>query len=42
MFIFLKENFNQLFIKIGEHIFISSVALILGIIVAVPLGIVIT
>ena len=42
MIIFLKENFNQLIVKIWEHFFISSTALILGVLVAVPLGVVIT
>ncbi|MEI5991092.1 ABC transporter permease [Enterococcus crotali] len=39
---FLLERGNELVTKIGEHIFISSVALILGILFAVPIGILLT
>ncbi|EFM38393.1 ABC transporter, permease protein [[Eubacterium] yurii subsp. margaretiae ATCC 43715] len=39
---FLRENFSQLIVKIGEHLFISSLAIVLGIIVAVPAGIAVT
>lgn len=39
---FLSENGTNLLIKIGEHLTISMVALVLGVLVAVPLGIVIT
>ena len=39
---FLSENGTNLLIKIGEHLTISMVALVLGVLVAVPLGVVIT
>lgn len=39
---FLIENFSQLLLRIWEHLFISMSALFLGIIVAVPLGLLIS
>ncbi|MGX7203272.1 choline ABC transporter permease [Enterococcus plantarum] len=39
---FLLERGNEFVTKIGEHIFISGVALILGILFAVPIGILLT
>ncbi len=39
---FLLENGQELIVKIGEHIWISFIALFLGVIVAVPLGIALT
>ncbi|MBO0439936.1 glycine betaine/carnitine/choline ABC transporter permease [Enterococcus sp. DIV0212c] len=39
---FLLERGNELVTKIGEHIFISGIALILGILFAVPIGILLT
>lgn len=39
---FLQSNGSELFFKIGEHFLISFVALILGTIAAVPLGILLT
>lgn len=39
---FLLERGNELVTKIGEHIFISGVALLLGILFAVPIGILLT
>jgi len=39
---FLLENGNELVVKTIEHIYISGIALLLGIIVAVPLGIALT
>lgn len=39
---FLAERGSELITKIGEHIFISSVALVLGILFAVPIGILLT
>lgn len=39
---FLRENFSQLIVKIGEHLLISSLAIALGIVVAVPAGIAVT
>ena len=39
---FLQNNGPELLYKTGEHIFISGIALILGILVAVPLGILLT
>ena len=39
---FLKENYAELLIKCGEHLYISAASLLLGILVAVPLGIVLT
>lgn len=42
MLIFLQENFLNLLLKIGEHLYISMIALFLGVLFAVPLGILIT
>lgn len=42
MISFLSENMGQLLIKISEHIFISMVAILLGSLVAVPIGVLIT
>lgn len=39
---FLQENFAALISKTGEHFLISMAALLLGVIVAVPVGVVIT
>lgn len=39
---FLQEKGNELITKIGEHIFISGVALLLGVLLAVPIGILLT
>lgn len=39
---FLQEYGNDLVVKTGEHLYISFIALFLGIIVAVPLGIALT
>lgn len=39
---FLLENGNELIVKTFEHIYISGIALLLGVIVAVPLGIALT
>ncbi|MDA9471756.1 ABC transporter permease [Enterococcus sp. 5H] len=39
---FLQEKGNELVTKIGEHIFISGVALLLGVLLAVPIGILLT
>lgn len=39
---FLLEHGNELLVKIGEHLYISLIALGLGILVAVPLGIALT
>lgn len=39
---FLSDNSSDLLIKIGEHLTISMVALLLGVLVAVPIGVVIT
>ncbi|MGX4685580.1 ABC transporter permease [Vagococcus sp. JNUCC 83] len=39
---FLLENGNELVVKTLEHIYISGIALLLGVIVAVPLGIALT
>ncbi len=39
---FLIDNFPQLLLRIWEHLFISMSALILGIIVALPLGLLIS
>ncbi|MGM9928031.1 MAG: ABC transporter permease [Bacillus sp. (in: firmicutes)] len=36
---FFSENGTELLVKIGEHLYISFAALLLGIVVAVPLGI---
>lgn len=35
---FIQENFNQIIIKISEHLMISLLALGMGVIVAIPLG----
>lgn len=39
---FLQERGHELVTKIGEHIYISGIALLLGILFAVPLGILLT
>lgn len=39
---FLIENFPSILQKMGEHLYISAIALFLGIIVAVPIGILIS
>ncbi len=39
---FLRENGSELLFKTGEHFYISSISLLLGILVAVPLGILLT
>lgn len=39
---FLIENFSQLTLKILEHLFMSMSALLLGVLVAVPLGLLIS
>lgn len=39
---FLTENWSQLLVLTWEHIYISAIALLLGVIVAVPLGVVLT
>lgn len=39
---FLNENGTNLLIKIGEHLTISMAALLLGVVVAVPIGILLT
>lgn len=39
---FLQERGNELITKIWEHIYISGIALLLGILIAVPLGILLT
>ena len=36
---FLRENYADILSKCGEHLYISAISLILGIIVAVPIGI---
>ena len=38
----MRENSSQLIVKIGEHLLISSLAIALGIVVAVPAGIAVT
>lgn len=38
---FILENYSQILSKIGEHLFISMSALLLGVIVAIPLGLLI-
>ena len=38
---FILENYSQILSKIGEHFFISMSALLLGVIVAIPLGLLI-
>ncbi|MDE1547713.1 ABC transporter permease [Jeotgalibaca caeni] len=42
MMSFLQSNGSELLYKIGEHFFISMIALALGALVAVPLGILLT
>lgn len=42
LFSFLSENGIELIVKTWEHIYISLVAILLGIIVAVPIGILLT
>ncbi len=37
---FLSQNLSQLLLKIGEHLIISLFALVLGIVVAVPVGVI--
>lgn len=39
---FLQTNWQELFFKAWEHLYISMIAVFLGIIVAVPLGIILT
>lgn len=39
---FLAENGNELLLKTWEHLYISLIAVFLGILVAVPLGIILT
>lgn len=39
---FLLENGNELVVKLFEHLFMSATALVLGILVAVPLGVALT
>ena len=39
---FLTTNGSELLFKTGEHFYISSLALLLGVVVAVPMGIVLT
>lgn len=39
---FLLEHGQDLFVKTGEHLAISTLSLLLGVVVAVPLGIVLT
>lgn len=39
---FLVNNYEEIFYKSLEHLYIASIALILGIIVAVPIGIILT
>jgi osmoprotectant transport system permease protein len=39
---FLLEKGNELITKIGEHVFISGIALLLGILLAVPIGVLLT
>ena len=38
---FILENYSQILLKIGEHLFISLSALAMGVLVAVPLGLLI-
>ncbi|MEC1684021.1 glycine betaine/carnitine/choline/choline sulfate ABC transporter permease OpuCB [Bacillus mojavensis] len=42
MMTFLQTNGGELLYKTGEHLYISLVAIVLGIIVAVPLGVLLT
>lgn len=42
LFDFLSENGIELIVKTWEHIYISLIAILLGIIVAVPLGVLLT
>jgi len=39
---FLKANGSELLFKTGEHFYISAMALVLGVLIAVPLGIALT
>ncbi|MDR0125550.1 ABC transporter permease [Bacillus zhangzhouensis] len=39
---FLEKNGGELLIKMWEHLYISLIAVVLGIIVAVPLGVILT
>ena len=39
---FIIENFSQIILKISEHLFLSMLALALGVLVAVPLGLLIS
>lgn len=39
---FLTENWSQLLVLTWEHIYISAIALLLGVVVAVPLGVILT
>ena len=39
---FIIENFSQIILKISEHLFLSMTALALGVLVAVPLGLLIS
>ena len=39
---FLVDNYSQILLKIGEHLWISMSALLLGAIVAIPLGLLIS
>lgn len=39
---FLQTNGGELLYKTGEHLYISLIAVVLGIIVAVPLGVLLT
>ena len=39
---FLEKNGGELLTKMWEHLYISLIAVLLGIIVAVPLGVVLT
>ncbi|WP_101773252.1 ABC transporter permease [Peptostreptococcus faecalis] len=36
----IMQNYDQLILKIGEHLLISFLALLLGVVVAVPIGVV--
>lgn len=42
MMTFLQTNGGELLYKTGEHLYISLIAVVLGIIVAVPLGVALT
>ncbi|BBP92349.1 hypothetical protein BsIDN1_59670 [Bacillus safensis] len=39
---FLEKNGGELLTKMWEHLYISLIAVVLGILVAVPLGVVLT